>query len=206
MSERALAVAELERVCRKDKFLFRDLGLVEAAVIIEEINRDLAFDFHRLALVVIKENSPAKATFAGLASFRFYCVCPDSHDFVGRLVGLVPIPGEGCLDVERLASADGKGQQAEGERDSPEKQKSVHWMSNGRHGSGALAKELIGRTHRANWLNSSHLVLPLDGHGSCRQRWWLFVGLSASRGLPRAFKEAIGFRGRSRLALRRDFW
>ncbi|MFN5321781.1 MAG: hypothetical protein ACK493_00065 [Planctomycetota bacterium] len=112
MSQRALAVAKFECIRGENILFLGHLSFIKAAVIIEEVDGDFTLGFHRFALVVIEEDSSSEASFAGLSRLGFHGICPNGHDFVGRFICLVSIPGEGSLDVERLASAAGQNGQA----------------------------------------------------------------------------------------------
>ncbi|MFN6207474.1 MAG: hypothetical protein ACK49R_13630 [Planctomycetota bacterium] len=112
MSQRALAVAKFECIRGENILFLGHLSFIKAAVIIEEVDGDFTLGFHRFALVVIEEDSSSEASLAGLSRLGFHGICPNGHDFVGRFICLVSIPGEGSLDVERLASAAGQNGQA----------------------------------------------------------------------------------------------
>ena len=123
MSERALAVAEFKAVSWEDKLLFRDLYLVDGAVVIEDVNLDRPLDFHGLTFVIVEEDSAAETSLSRLARFRAHGIGPDRHDFVGLRLFLFLVPWKRGFHVHRLTASEAEQHQtaqqterADGER------------------------------------------------------------------------------------------
>ncbi len=108
VSQRALAIAEFKGVSREDEFLFRNLYLIEAAVVIEDVNVDRPLGLHGLAFVIIKKDSATETSFSRLSRFRPYGISPDRHDFVRLRFVLFLVPRKRGFHVDRLTASEAK--------------------------------------------------------------------------------------------------